>query len=82
VQLLSLLWQLLRQQTQRAVLKALPSVAWRAIMLGTMEFWARQLAALSDVTKQTSAIEYKQIIPIKLTTNSAKERSASSAAAA
>jgi hypothetical protein len=42
VQLLSLLWQLLRQRRQKAVLKVLPSVASRAILLDTMEFWERR----------------------------------------
>jgi hypothetical protein len=82
VQLLFLLWQRLGQQRQRAVLKVLPSGASRAILLDTMEFWELRLAALSDVTKQTSATGCKKTIPINLTANSEMERSASSANAA
>jgi hypothetical protein len=82
VQLLSLLWQLSRQQTQRAVLKALPSVVLQAIILDTMAFWERRLAVLSDATKQISATECKETRPINLTAICEMEKSASSAIAA
>jgi hypothetical protein len=38
-------WHLHRQPTQRAVLKALPSVGLQGIILDTMAFWERRLAA-------------------------------------
>jgi hypothetical protein len=74
-------WQRLRQQRQRGVLKELSSVELQGIILGTMGYWERLLAALSDVTKQTSTIEWKETRSINLTAICEVERSASSAIA-
>ena len=74
-------WQLLPLQTQRGVLKGLPSGELQGIMRGTMGYWERRLAALSDVTKQTSTTAWKETRSINLTAICEMERSASSAIA-
>jgi hypothetical protein len=50
-------------------------------MLAIMEFWEPRVAALYDVTKQTSATGWKQTRPMNLSANFAKVTSASSAIA-
>ena len=63
---------------QRGALKALPSVALQGIIRGTMVYWERRPAALSDVTKPTSATACKEIRSFNLTAICEMERSASS----
>src|SRR5664280_200769 len=82
VQLSSLLWQPLHQLTQRAAVRARSSVAARAIMLATMDFWERRVAALLGGTKRKNAPKCKSTITTKPIPRLAKMRSASSAAAA
>ena len=50
----------------------------RGIILGTMGYWERRLAALSDVTKQTSTTAWKETRSINLTATCEMVRSASS----
>ena len=60
------------------VLKALPSVASQGIIRGTMVYWERRLAALSDVTKQISVTACKKTRSINMTAICEMARSASS----
>ena len=60
------------------MLKGLSSVELPGIIRDTMGYWERRLAALSDVTKQTSTIAWKETRSINLTAICEMERSASS----
>ena len=74
-------WPLLLLRTQRGVLKALRSVGLQGTIRATMVYWERRRAALSDVTKPTSATACKETKSFNLTTICGMERSASSAIA-
>lgn len=57
------------------------AVGGQGIIRGTMGYWERRLAALSDVTKQTSTTAWEETRSINLTAICEMERSASSAIA-
>ena len=56
----------------------LPSVALRGTIRDTMGYWEQRLAALSDVTKPTSATACKETRSINPTASCEMERNASS----
>ena len=66
------------RQRGKGMLKALPLVGLQGIIRDTMGYWERRLAALSDVTKQTSAIACKKNRRIDLTAICEMTRNASS----